>query len=837
MTEGTLIVNAKKQIRVKFTNKNGKEVEMAVPDAELSLSLKKEPGEKLHERKVELDEVGGQPKKVRPVGEPFAAATQPSPSPPPAARPAEQREHQGQRAQNQSQQQRQEQRPTVRGAFHNPYNFVPAPPRQTDHPDLGDHAPIGQHVLHPDRYTGVIRVKMTVKTPLLLPDAANAQDCPNDHKSFPVRVDAEGKPYIPPTSIKGMLRSAYEAVTNSRLGVFAGHERKLAYRMATQEGLSLIPARVENGQLILLPGTSTIGFNGTQGPMYAAWLPRYLRGQISNNAVRYPNNRLPAHRDEVECWIERMQHWRWDQRNNRHQQDFQYWRVRQIVPRGQQLDSQPNPSQDPGRRERSSYHQPLGQFQRITGYVCITNANIDRKHDERVFFTTAQQPVTCALTEPHECDWETLILNYQQEHAEEIRQGRTSPPALANSEWSRQIVGINGQQLAETLLSDGTLLYARVQQVAGRWQILGLYPVNISRKLYDALPTELLPKSLHPATSLSQLSPADRVFGWVNQRGQGAYKGNVRVGPVTCVTPRDQAIENFGTPGLPLAILGQPKPQQARFYVAASPNGKAQANGLSKEQAGYARDKGLRGRKVYPHHNGLPNDHWNNAMQDRTQRAVNGHFREYRRPRLNGQEQRDNQNRSIQGWVKPGTEFTFDIHLTNLSKVELGALLWLLSLPKDHFHRFGGGKPLGFGSVRLEIDADNTHLHDDHGWKEIYSTLDDTTPPETNRDEIVRAFQEAVRTSHGSPASFDQVPFIAAWLKMATGHTDKLPTHYPRARQQGQSDPVPPNPEGLAYEWFVANDRTGHNGGPHVSLPDLANDPGLPMLDAPRRGN
>ena len=212
------------------------------------------------------------------------------------------------------------------------------------------------------------------------------------------------------------------------------------------------------------------------------------------------------------------------------------------------------------------------------------------------------------------------------------------------------------------------------------------------------------------------------------------------------------------------------------------------------------------------------------------QRAVNGHFQEYRRPRLNGHEQCDNQNRSIQGWVKPGTVFTFDLHVTNLSKVELGALLWLLSLPKDHFHRLGGGKPLGFGSVRLEIDSDNTHLHNGHGWKEIYSTLEDLTPTEANQKEVIEAFQEAVQTAYGPAESFECVPFIAAWLKMATGHKDKLPTHYPRARQQGQSDPVPPNPEGLAYEWFVANDRTGQNGGPQVSLPDLANDPGLPML-------
>ncbi|MCS6863531.1 MAG: TIGR03986 family CRISPR-associated RAMP protein, partial [Gemmata sp.] len=425
--------------------------------------------------------------------------------------------------------------------------------------------------------------------------------------------------------------------------------------------------------------------------------------------------------------------------------------------------------------------------------------------------------------------WRELITNYQSIHEEEIRAGMTGPPALNNSVWSRQIVG--GPD--ERQLSSGTLCYAAVSD----GQVTALYPVMISRRLFESSPLSLLPPSLRPATSLSQLSPADRVFGWVNQEGHGAYKGNVRIGPVTCLTPTEQAIEDFGTPGLPLAILGQPKPQQARFYVAASPNGEAQANGLSKEDAGYSPGKGLRGRKVYPHHKGLPDGHWNNGIQDRTQQAVNGHFQEYRRPRLNGQEQRDNQNRSIQGWVKPDTKFSFDIHVTNLSNVELGALLWLLSLPDNHFHRFGGGKPLGFGSVRLEIDAANTHLHDGNGWKQTYSTLEDTSPIEADRNALVQAFQDAVRTSFGSPVSFENVPFIAAWLKMATGHADSLPTHYPRTRQSDQTGAVPPHPEGLAYEWFVANDRTGRDGGPQVSLADLGKDNGLPMLDAPRRGN
>ncbi|MCX7664015.1 MAG: TIGR03986 family CRISPR-associated RAMP protein [Gemmataceae bacterium] len=849
MAEGKLEVTKAKKLIVKYNNSRGVAMTGQITEGQLSADLVKLQDDKrtidqLNGVEVEFELEGTTLKQIRRKGESFiAAASQPQ---------RQQGPHHGQQGRGQQQRgrhwnapqpqgQTQRSSQNVRGDFHNPYNFVPALPRDRVTGELGDHEPIGHHVLHPDRFTGVIRVKMTAVTPLLLPDAARMteydRDDPQlgikkDHKSFPVRVDAEGKPYIPPTSIKGMLRSAYEAVTNSRMAVFAGHDRKLAYRMATQEGLSLIPARVENGKIVLMLGTSTIGNNGPQGPMYAAWLPRYFRGNLDRNAVHYPNGQLPAHRDEVECWIELIQHWRWDRRNNRHQQDFQYWRVRQIVLKGQKLGPQPNASHDSGKRDRSSYHQPLGQFQRITGFVCITNPNIDRKHDERVFFTNSQQSPAIPITAQDEHDWETLILNYQQEHEEEICQGRTSPPALSHSEWSRQIVGINGQNDTETELSGGTLLYAQVQQVDGRWEICGLYPVNISRKLYEISPIDLLPTSLRPATSPQELSPADRVFGWVNQDGHGAYKGNLRIGPVTCLTPKEQALENFGTPGLPLAILGQPKPQQVRFYVAASQKGEAQPNGLPKEQAGYSAKKGLRGRKVYPHHNGLPAGHWNNAMEDRTQKPVNGHFQEYRRPKLK-EEQRDDQNRSIQGWVRPSTEFTFDIHVTNLSKVELGALLWLLSLPEKHYHRFGGGKPLGFGSVRLEIDAENTHLYDGTAWKQIYSTLDEFQPTEADHNVLVQAYKDAVKASYEK--SFEQVSFIAAWLKMATGHADNLPTHYPRARQQ-QGDSVPPHPEGKAFEWFVANDRTGRDGGPQVSLPDLANDTGLPLLEATKGG-
>jgi hypothetical protein len=175
--------------------------------------------------------------------------------------------------------------------------------------------------------------------------------------------------------------------------------------------------------------------------------------------------------------------------------------------------------------------------------------------------------------------------------------------------------------------------------------------------------------------------------------------------------------------------------------------------------------------------------------------------------------------------VKPDTVFTFDMHVTNISKVELGALLWLLTLPENHFHRLGGGKPLGFGSVRLEIAPQGTLIHDGNGWKQAYSTLEGVTRSEADRAVLIEEFKKAVRTSYAPQASFENVPFIAAWLRMATGHpapqgSDRpLPTHYPRVT-------VHPGPVGDNFRWFTANER-----GQRVSLPDLATDGGLPGYD------
>jgi CRISPR/Cas system CSM-associated protein Csm3 (group 7 of RAMP superfamily) len=588
--KGILRLSKKGAPQIEIVTKKGKQALLNPPREEISQTLRDKLKE-LDGQQVEFELVGGQPKRIREVGGTFVVAGASGA----AAGGGSQRDPQ---SSNQPQRQRDGARTGGGGGgqrhFHNPYNFVPAPPRKTSDPDLGDHRPVSQGSFEPARYSGRIGVRMVAEAPLLVPDTENAEESCNGHKTFPLRLGADGKPSIPASSIRGMLRSAYETVTNSRFGKFSDeHKTKLKYRQS-----------------------------------------------------------------------------------------------------------------------KKPYK------------------NVD----------------------------------------------------------------------------------------------------------YPASPWDLLPASLRPATSLDELSPADRVFGWVRAeregQGAGAVRGLLRVGPVTCTSTVENSVETFCKPGVPLAILSAPKPQQGRFYVAEDQSGQAQQDGLSKADAGYAPEKGLRGRKVYPHQLSLPQDHWQHPTEDRTQTGTGSptHHQEYRRPQRDGEEQRDDQNRSVLGWVKPDAEFRVDLHVHNLSQVEFGALLWLLSLPDDHFHRFGGGKPLGFGSVRLEVEDLDVRTGDDlldrySGWTTGGGGAD---PREASMD----AFRSAILLVYPADghASFEEVPFIRAFLAACRGHADPLPIHYPRATENGQ--PGPPSPEGESFRWFVENERSA---APH-SLRDLAGDEGLPVLTSSSRG-
>ncbi len=54
--------------------------------------------------------------------------------------------------------------------------------------------------------------------------------------------------------------------------------------------------------------------------------------------------------------------------------------------------------------------------------------------------------------------------------------------------------------------------------------------------------------------------------------------------------------------------------------------------------------------------------------------------------------------------LRKDLNFTSRIRFENLSKIELGALLFVLNLPNNCFHKIGMGKPLGLGSIHIKTE-------------------------------------------------------------------------------------------------------------------------------------
>ena len=118
--------------------------------------------------------------------------------------------------------------------FYNPYTFVPSPPRQSIKTGefAGDFDPLECGLSHdslkPDLWTGHLPIKLTTVTPLVLPKTDGEDRSSTEHHTYDVLN------HLPESSLRGMLRSAYEVVTNSRYGCFKNDER-LPYRLGKEK--------------------------------------------------------------------------------------------------------------------------------------------------------------------------------------------------------------------------------------------------------------------------------------------------------------------------------------------------------------------------------------------------------------------------------------------------------------------------------------------------------------------------------------------------------------------------------------------------------------------------
>jgi CRISPR-associated protein (TIGR03986 family) len=708
------------------------------------------------------------------------------------------------------------------GGFVNPYTFVPALPRGelTEGPGasgLGDSAEAGppSHARYTaGQWAGFVRVRLTTLSPLLLPDTERVTFDDAGRKTYQVRCGPDGLPLITGSSLKGALRSAYEAITASRFGVFRGHGLPLAYRIPARQGIDVTPAVVEDGgsgtrvfRLCLGDAAWNAPSQGTNVVQAAAWVPAYPRGGppvtrvggLAGGAL----DRL--HGLKVTARLRLYQY----QSSRPGGPRFKVWRATHVADSASALRaylSDPKTAWDDG-KDRS---RPTGSLTLIAGtpsrtdegWLSITRHSIGAKHDERFFVCTSGDPTAALEPAVHDVFWKAVLRAYDDA-----------------AEYSNPASGTVRSRHVESTpklrtLGPGTLVYVTTARTTGRPEVTGVHPVMIGRMPFATAPDRLLDPSVRPAQHPAELSAADRVFGWVpakgkdtpsGQRTSSGYRGRLAVRQVRCMTPKWRP-EEFPDGGAILAPLSTPKPTQFRFYASPTSDGRPMPRRVDKA-AGYLKDGGLRGRKVYRWRQ-EDDAHWRPSAPTQT----DDRHREY----LVTGDVDPKQNSRHLGWVRRGVVFEADLFVDGLSRTELGALLWLLGLGDRGVLRLGGGKPLGFGAVRADIDWAGTRLWDGAALAEGWRGLDrPTQAPEDALGALAEEF-EANATAHPVLAEAVQA-FLAASTPVAH------PVHYPRTTAE---------PDSKSYEWFVANEKDRNKqvtegwALPHVRDPE----PRLPYL-------
>jgi CRISPR-associated protein (TIGR03986 family) len=691
--------------------------------------------------------------------------------------------------------------------FFNPYNFVRPLNRGQAVPDNPDTQLMLRCTPPPhDRWvglTGRVACRLTAATPLFVSDSdyayqpADKKDKHHTYQFFKYDFGAGEEAALPASSLRGMVRSVFEAATNSCMAHF-DYGARLSYHLEASEALKLTPARVEKTedgrwQLRLLPGNAQLKIGNRPDELYAGRVERYDPLQ-RRPPRRRPGQPAPKPRPFQEVPLNGLKHGDKCYALARRLKFPPVWNVIKLS------------------KDRAGLQARSSEEKILEGYLCLNNQNIENKRFERFFFYDHQPPEQAQvipLNEEVRSRYADLIRDYQLRHAKDVEKLGKKQASIVDHEAKRAAFSrfiVQGPQKAR----DGDLVYAMLSGSPRNPTIHYIVPVAIPRVGYDRKVYELLLDHLHKCDHVDHLCPACRTFGWTYGRpgdtSDGpqrdaitAYAGRVRFGHGRLT----KAVQPM--PPVSLSILSSPKPTTFRFYLMNKREGRPKP-GQYDAAAGYDnRDNILRGRKVY-RHQGHDRHYWH---------TENGEHRHVGK--------NSDQNRTAYDPLPPETQFTFTVDFENLASAELGALLWSLQLEDDLYHRLGFGKPLGFGSVqiavesvellepaaRYQIEASANTLSS--GWSEM---------PADVWQQLITRFQEALSQTHNSD-SFNRLPNIRDLQTLLSKPKIDLPIHYPRPTQERDK-------EGKNYEWFMGNNR---NRDLRLVLPLPEEDEGLPLID------
>lgn len=695
-----------------------------------------------------------------------------------------------------------------RSEFIYPYNFVPhgGPRRGGNRQEgVGTDSPFKPLHRH-DGLTGRIEYTLTSLSPLFIADSEGTTIYQIDEGAKQIHrvmdfFNMNGRLCLPPTSLKGMVRSVVEAASNSSFGAFTSVAERESYRKAGN-------FRRQVGKW-----TSTGGIK----PWDMAKLPlSSLRNMLTTVLGRTPTDEdlfgLQHHPVRVQLWKIHT--------GNPVVMAFEFngtWYDGVTIstgagaglsPRGftpasppisGKLQRRPGPGNkrmiqttgapgdcycpwDDAVYGRSGLNcgrnrQDVDVQCRYTTFPELNFGGSDYYGNNRVFeISLGGKQWSAVIPGRHEGE----LLFHQQFLKSDVQKSdryarviyQTAAPVIAVDREVREVLEAFRAANGRSPHVDEIVYYETDQNGVREFGPVAMFKSIESNTLAELI--DRVRQYVYPASAHS-LCPATRLFGWApeSEQGEQGIAGRVRFNTAWS----DQRLED--TRLVPLKVLGSPRPKYYPFYLRPTPergqdSSATAAYYTSAAEHPWAATPGtLRGRKFYLHHPAALS-----PDRERVLRYISRRADELNPDTVRDDPHWEHSHQNATCAVLPHTAtFKGIIEFDSLDEYELGLLLWSLTFSNDplresqqHAHKLGMGKGIGLGSVRFHIDRVVIE-QPEMRWLDLKATgVDLEALPEQKLDQtalsrLVRVFKTRIVTGRDDDDSqtavrYDELPFV-----------------------------------------------------------------------------
>ena len=670
----------------------------------------------------------------------------------------------------------------------------------------GEPAPLDH--LAPGTYSGTLKLTIETKTPLITAcrDTTGRLVVPSASGN-PDGATTDRDAMIPATSLKGVLSSAYEAITQSRFRVFGDHTKLPQFRytpdhkpkrqaafLRFEEGTTqwslhiqdyaILPDSIKSGVIFTTNTNEVIG-GYTREPVFDnKGKQKYTpKGQPIYKQVErhHESEEISAVNKLLEEVRKNTTHLTKIDSFDAFEQKF-WHQDKMVVSKVAEI-----PICKPKHPESTG---PIKQIQR-TGWIVRLNIPdregklpddkrlIDTKYNEYIFYTKRGNGVQIKLNSEEVSRFTDIVLAAArfQHQKEQNNDSRTSGQHSLITRILSQITKRYGKRNLEEHLTQERIYQALIEEATTEPGI-PVFTTNHRHKgreiVYSYLgrsisvssdsPSEIADRTdVRPAHSFGEATAADRLWGFVTQStsedSSPALKGRIYLKDAhLCTDSLKRADEGGWIP----PILASPKPSTAQPYLRSR-----SGDGIFElERSKCFTTQHSLIRKTYPTHRFL-------TSKGASQPSV-----------LNKKNRELTDSEVLIGsYIIPEATLVSVLRFEGLTAQELSTIFWLLTpsnlVPelergpgKEGYFHLGLGKPLGLGTA--SISAEILSIHDSLSLAEGYKHLDtnlyrSTSREDSEREDTASEVPESITRALPRAIAKQSSPAVLAFVRSAYG--------------------------------------------------------------------